>query len=110
MANIIGRFYFKKTKSGNLIGEFSNNELHKNYTESAVWKEGEDKNQFEGKYITCWFEEADKEAVKMDLCIISIKTDSFSLKWTDDGIDKFYGEGFIVDDILIGDYINFDSI
>jgi hypothetical protein len=56
---IIGRFYFKKTSNGNLIGEWSNNksdEKQRTSTESCDLKKGEDKSYI-GLYRSTWQED-----------------------------------------------------
>jgi hypothetical protein len=51
---LIGRFYFKKTENGNLLGEFSHNISLMNYSESA---DNDDYNEdFIGNYYTTWQE------------------------------------------------------
>ncbi len=109
MANIIGRFYFKKTDSGNLIGEFSHNKHFRNFTESADLLEG-DRN-FIGKYLATWQEDG---IACLNTLNIKIKEKSnegiFSLKWEDNDKQTFWGEGILCDGILIGDYRNFEDI
>jgi hypothetical protein len=108
-ARIIGRFYFKQTKSGNLIGEFSNNMSPINLTECSNInsKFNED---FCGDFKTIWFEN------KENLLNLKIErrdindNNIYKLTWSNNGGVIFWGEGFIVDDILIGDYRNFEKI
>ena len=54
MKQITGRFYFKKTNNDNLVGEFSN------YNELKVFSESADKirktNDFTGNYNSSWQE------------------------------------------------------
>lgn len=106
---LIGRFYFKKTLNGNLIGEYSNNSSFENKTEGAdILDNRNDKDSFSGKYKSTWF---DKKAISLNL-IIDFKEKSnntiYKLIWEDNSEVIFYGEGFVVDDILIGDYRNFE--
>ena len=106
--DIVGRFYFKQTSNYNLIGEYSNNLSENNLSECAN-KVDEITEQFIGKYITTWF---DNESISLDL-IISHKKKSnksiFTLNWQNRNDEiYFYGEAFLVDEILIGDYRNFE--
>lgn len=102
---LIGRFYFKKTHNGNLIGEFSNNLRSLNFTESADLETTIDSKDFIGKYNTTWQE--DNEAIFRTL-IVSHKANTqnriYSLEWLDGSTLTFIGEGFIVDGILINYY------
>jgi hypothetical protein len=102
---IYGRFYFKKTSNSNLIGEYSNYGMDKNQTESA--DSIESKGNFVGKYLTSWRD--GDSAISADL-IIEHKPNSndriFNLKWLVGKQELFNGQGFLCDDILIGDYTN----
>ncbi len=99
MKKVIGRFYFKQTINGNLIGEFSNNGTLKNYTESADLNSDTRKDVYVGVYDSTWHE--DKACfAKLE---ITKKHDSiFTLKWIGEG--SFEGEGMLCDNILIGNY------
>ena len=55
--SIHGTFYFTKTKSGNLLGEFINNGLKNFIVESANIDEGFCKEKFEAEYVTNWLED-----------------------------------------------------
>lgn len=106
--HLIGRFYFKRTQNGNLIGEFSNNHSLRNSTESADLTDRVD--GFVGQYNTTWQENRKPIFAKLS---ITYKVDSgnsiYQLKWTDDkGIPIYIGEGFLFDGVLIGDYRNFE--
>ncbi len=107
--NLIGRFYFKRTKNGNLIGEFSNLNSLKNSTESADAIEVED-NSFIGEYHSTWQENGKAHDAKLTIEYKENTHNSiYVLKWFAKGQDiKFQGEGFLVDDILIGDYRDFE--
>ena len=108
--SLIGRFYYKQTKNGNLLGEFSNNFTDENITECANIKSTfEKKNKFIGSYATAWLENSAKSLILK----IEYKTQNkeiFKLTWTNPKNNEiiFYGEGFIVDKILIGDYRDFE--
>jgi hypothetical protein len=103
MPTIIGRFFFKKTSNGNLIGEFSNRQSAGIYTESSDLI-GNDSGYI-GKYYSTWQEEgeslfANLEILQKPQCNNKI----FTLEWRRGGQLKFEGEGMLCDDILIGDY------
>jgi hypothetical protein len=104
--NLIGRFYFKKTRNGNLIGEFSNN-LSGNIisTESADFiekVEGADGDYF-GKYHSTWQENGKSYFANLEITPKVGNNKLFTLNWTRNG-KIFVGEGMLCDDILIGDY------
>jgi len=103
---LIGRFYFKKTQNGNLIGEFSHSGSLINLTESADI-DGYNDN-FIGNYYTTWQE--NKLPLSAELKI-EFKPKSgdriYNLTWKEGGNEIFLGEGFLFDNILIGDYRNF---
>lgn len=98
-----GRFSFKKTQSGNLLGEFSNNSSDGVFTESADLCKNE--NGFEGTYITTWQESG--SAIVCNLSITKKYANSnniYTLIWSDTSGTTFTGEAMIVDNILVGDY------
>lgn len=98
MSKIIGRFYFKQTTNGNLLGEFSNNGTKRNYTESADLLSKKEID-FVGEYNTTWYED---EACSAKLVIKLKHENIFTLKWS--GKSNFDGEGMLCDNILIGNY------
>jgi hypothetical protein len=98
---ITGRFYFKKTQSGNLLGEFSNNATSKNYTESADLCRDDRLEIFEGTYFTTWQENGSAEFAELVISRVNL---IFSLKWTVANAGHFSGEGFLVDGMLVGNY------
>lgn len=116
---ILGRFYFKQTQNGNLLGEFSNQTSHENRTESAdflnfsIERENNVRTlflpnttpAFLGTYNTTWFEGT---AIANHLRIFPKNEDNnfiLLLEWTNASTGfVFRGEGFIVDGILIGNY------
>jgi hypothetical protein len=108
MANIIGRFYFKMTQNGNLIGEYSNSGMDgvdAEFANSISNDQG-----FIGKYNSVW--EEDNNKTYTATLNITFKypnnTKIFSLEWINkSGITVHSGEGMIVDDMLIGDYRNY---
>lgn len=104
MANdLLGRFYFKKTSNGNLVGEFSNNKSKSISTESADKIESFD--SYIGTYNSTWQENGTMRFAKL---YISQKKDTgntiFTLEWKVDDKLIFVGEGMFCDNILIGDY------
>jgi hypothetical protein len=100
---IIGNFYFRRTNNGSLMGEYTNRSNEKVYTEAAI---PTDKSQtFAGSYKTSWFEGNSEDPHIGDLVIEQINEHKFKLTWKNKNRDEFYGEGFIVDNILIGFYI-----
>jgi hypothetical protein len=101
--NLFGRFYFKKTSNGNLVGEFSNNISRSISTESADKVESSD--SYIGKYNTTWQENGVVRFAKLN---ISQKQETgnmiFTLEWKENDKLIFVGEGMFCDNILIGDY------
>lgn len=103
MKKVSGRFYFKRTITDNLLGEFSN------YFESNIFTECADKiNQggaFIGKYYSTWQENGNPVFA---LLKIKYRTQTnnkiFVLEWFVEGKLKYQGEAFICDEILVGDY------
>ncbi len=101
--NLIGRFYFKQTSNGNLIGEFSNNKSPGIYTESS--DSFKSTGNYLGNYNSTWQEDG---IPKFAILKISQKPKTnnkiFTLKWSEEGTPIFKGEGMLCDNILIGDY------
>lgn len=96
-----GGFYFKETSSGNLIGEFINNDSIDVNVEAARLNIRH--AMFEGIYDSTW---DDGTLHQADLEIKKINK-KYSLTWTDrmtGGGINYEGEGIIVDDILTGYY------
>jgi hypothetical protein len=98
MAKIKGRFYFKRTSNGNLVGEFSNDAGTKTFTESSDLV-GPDSGSFVGQYHSTW-----QENRQSFFAELTIKPDGSLLKLAWLGATKFEGRGMLCDDILIGDY------
>src|ERR1035438_10167021 len=79
----IGRFYFKKTSYGNLLGEFSSNSDPKIYTESADITEGKKYETFIGQYISTWHAGNSQEVAILKIEPKHETDDNlFSLTWT----------------------------
>ena len=113
--NLIGRFYFKQTINGNLIGEFSNyesDEKQKISTESCDLREMESrdlrkssKDNYVGMYLSTWQEGGTPHFADLTITTKPRNDRLFSLEWRDKrGTLIFEGEGMLCDDILIGDY------
>lgn len=100
---IKGRFYFKRTVSGNLIGEFSNDTSLGNSTESAD-RVGIDHGNFIGYYTTTWQENNTPILSQLKISLKGGAVNLFTLEWVVNGKIKFKGEGLVVDDLLIGNY------
>lgn len=104
---LIGSFYLKQTHSGNLLGEFYNNHNRiRTYTESADLERKNTSDLFVGEYLSTWREE--NEPVEFNLKIERIESNSYKLTWRNKDRNVFFGYGFIVDNILIGDYTDFE--
>lgn len=105
---LIGRFYFKKTANGNLIGEYSNRDPNSKriYAEAATRTGGG--SEWIGEYKTTWCEAADHNCLSADLKIAPKRECGglFILRWYSPGGSRllFYGEAMLCDDMLVGDY------
>lgn len=100
---ILGRFYFKQTLNGNLLGEFSNYMINQNTTESADLISEFDQ-MFIGNYRATWFGHM-AESLDLEIRFKSNENNRiYSLIWSKNQEIIFIGEGFLVDNILIGDY------
>jgi hypothetical protein len=99
MAKVSGRFYFRRTINGNLLGEFSNDHTKRNFTESADIDKSENKDGFEGEYNTSWYE-GEPFSAKLK---IKKEGELYFLEWTDPA--AFTGEGMLCEkDLLVGNY------
>jgi hypothetical protein len=104
MTKTIGRFYFKQTSNGNLLGEWSNYGSEP-ATESADLQGNFNPTiQFEGIYHSTWQENG--IGVFSELTITRVeKSKKFDLYWKHkDKSDYFKGQAMLCDKILIGDY------
>lgn len=103
---ILGRFYLKLTSNGNLHGEFSNYSMNRITAESADFIPNESYNGFVGRFRSTWLE-IDGPTFS-DLQIqFNENTQIFTLIWRNTNERAiFHGEGFLIDDILIGDYMD----
>ena len=104
---LIGRFYFKKTANGNLVGEYSNRHAAsvRSYAEAASRiSSGSD---WIGDYVTTWCEAPNNECFSAKLQITARPhcVGIFSLRWDSvSGSRLFSGEAMLCDDMLVGDY------
>mgnify|MGYP000954873765 FL=1 len=99
---VIGSFYFKLTNSGNLIGEYSNNNIFVVETECAKSRIGN--NGFLGKFKSVWTDGTNKSDVyDLEIILKPGSTLVYGLRWEKKGA-IYEGEGFIVDNMLIGCY------
>jgi len=120
MADLIGRFFFKKTDNGNLIGEFSNNQDTASSkpgtgisTESADRIYGCEEREcvnfsYHGTYRSTWQDEEGSHLAKLKITPKKTRPKTqYSLEWCE-GKDltdlTFVGEGMLCDGMLIGDY------
>jgi hypothetical protein len=102
MAKVTGRFYFKQTSNGNLIGEFSNDQSTGISTESADLL-GINNIDFIGTYNSTWRENRTPSFAVLEITHKpNTNNKIFTLQWR--GVSNFDGEGMLCDDILIGDY------
>ena len=111
MPSVTGRFYFTRTSNGNLLGEYSNNQTKRCWTEGAnrnpeATADGSD--PFVGEYDTTWYEEDSKESVyaRLEIKLKHPSARIYSLTWTEPKSGKvmFEGEAMLCDSLLIGDY------
>jgi len=110
MPKFNGRFYFKLTANGNLLGEYSNDDSStpKCYVEAAnrigVVPDPNSSvaSKLLGQYNSVWYEENAKYCGNAVLKITLARPGIYTLKWV--GPEKFIGEGMLCDDILIGNY------
>lgn len=105
MQRIIGRFYFR-IKNGNLIGHFSNNLQVTNFGENAHRING---SGFEGQFNSTWTDDVGTVQAHLTIQLKTNSNDIYTLNWSN-GVIQFWGEGFIVDNLLIGDYRNFEEV
>lgn len=109
MPQFTGRFYFKLTSGGNLLGEYSNSLSMHSSTEAAD-RVAEAPNpadrqlsRFVADYISVWHESV--SSFTHSTLVIRPKSECsgiFTVNWT--GPAKFKGEAMLCDDVLIGDY------
>jgi hypothetical protein len=103
---LIGRFYFKKTDHGNLIGEYSNRygETTRVFSESASrMSKG---TGWIGRYLSSWHESSRGPAEWAELRIRSKPRSPgiYLLDWKRGKNVIFVGHAMLCDGILVGDY------
>lgn len=109
-----GRFYFKLTESGNLLGEYSNQFLVRNEPECSSRVEGQT-NTFYGVFISTWWESNDAVARRLEISPKAAIPNQpqpaglCSLRWLKSPNDskskeEFVGEAMLSDGMLIGNY------
>ena len=103
---LLGRFFFKKTDNGNLIGEFSNYQDPRIYAESADLIEGCDDCSFLGKYHSSWLDDSKPQFAELKIYRKVGACKIFTLEWREKMNPNpiYVGEGMLCDGILVGDY------
>ena len=102
-----GKIAYRRTSSGNLIGEFAQDGTAKVYGSAAnrinLGNSDTDKlapDRFAGTYRETWIEEGKTQATTSDLTITYLPNgQAYELVW-----DKFKGKGYLVGDLLVGNY------
>ncbi len=102
---MIGNFVLNLTTSGNLIGEFTNENRKEVFTESADRIDG-DILKFIGDFLSTWQEDENSLIAKLIIRNITGSNGlKYQLKWSHlNGYIIFEGEGFIFNNNLIGFY------
>ncbi len=110
MDEVIGSFYFRKTSSGNITGEFTNNLNNRIFTESADLNlVTQEISSFAGNYIATWQENEESHLSTLNISFLEGSNNlKYRLIWRSETSENilFHGEGFLVGDILIGHYTN----
>lgn len=106
MIRIVGRFYLVIGKDGNLSGKFSNNLHLINFPESAIKVSGAG---ILGIYNSTWTDETGTYNASLSILLKLNSTEIYSLRWSNGTVD-FYGEAILFNDILIGDYRNYEFV
>ena len=101
---ISGRFYFKQTSNGNLIGEFTNYQSDRIFTESADQSASSGNCPYLGQYNSTWQENGKSCLADLEISPTNGSNEIFSLTWREKGRTIFVGGGMLCDNILIGDY------
>lgn len=108
MATLRGRFYLKLTPSGNLLGEYSNDDpgCRHCYAEAATRQSPPVPGEFAGTYISTWCEppEYGVGSAVLEISPAGQGRGIFSLKWTRPGPVIFEGTAMQSGDMLVGDY------
>jgi len=107
MGKVIGRFYFKLSDNGNLLGEYSNAGSTECDVEAAKrihTSEETSVEPFEGEYTSTWTEGKKVESATLKITRRPNSAGIFSVIWCDGNRELFTGEAMVVDRILIGNY------
>lgn len=110
MGRIEGSFYLKMIKGGNLLGEYTNNDIYSRSWEIANLKEPGDA-PFLGRYKSQWLEV--EGPYTGELVIERIKDTNntnkqYRLTWyRKNGEVAYTGEAILADGMLMGHYINY---
>jgi len=107
---VIGHFYLKKTVNRNLLGEFTNETTENIFTESADLQSPIGDDSFSGIYLTTWRENRDSYIYELRVSINEKSNNlKYNLLWKNikDSNVIFIGEGFLVNNMLIGHYRTF---
>jgi len=102
----IGCFYFKRTASGNLLGEFSDNQGDRVYTECAdiVERDETDAAGFAGRYLSAWRHVRGKHAANLAITRNTGDNLLYAFVW-DEGKYEYTGHGMLCDGVITGGYI-----
>lgn len=103
MNEIIGSFYFTRTRSGNLLGEYTNFRTNRIFSQAA--SSTNLLSTIIGDYICVWFE--NNISVTSQLTIqfaIDSNELKYQLTWIMENQQIFEGEAFFVDNTLVGHY------
>lgn len=98
-----GRFYFTQTQNGNLLGEYSNSKSDRNVTESADLTSEFAAGNLVGTYISTWFH-GKPHSLTLVVEEKSGTSGILSIRWHKNEKTVFFGEGFITQNLLIGNY------
>ncbi len=106
MPKFAGRFYFRLTDAGSLLGEYSNTDIDETRPESALRNDASPKDEFSGDYVSTWIEPPDEGVVAyLEIQPKSASSTQFSLVWKNPHKQPiFEGEAFENDGLLIGNY------
>lgn len=109
MAKIVGSFYLRKTDSGNLLGEFTNNVRFTVSTENADLKEAGDV-PYVGRYLSTWLEGGIPHTAELVIDHLENAETCgkhYKLVWTGEDNKPIYeAEALLAEDVLVGHYIS----
>jgi hypothetical protein len=100
-----GRFYFRLTDAGNLLGEYSNTDLDVTRPESASRNDFSGTGGFAGDYVSTWIEPPGRGMVaQLRIRPKPKPSTQFALEWEVSGTVEFRGEAFVNAGLMIGNY------